>query len=78
MSVVRKRSYFREIYLSVNSSAAKVVPFLTFLVYIFAGNEITAEKVFFFASCSNVIIQRTSVFLPSAVTGIEKIALSRT
>lgn len=77
MSVIRKRSYLRGIYLSVYSSALKFLPFLTFLVFTLATDEdLTPDKVFFTVAVYNVIIQNTMYFIPSAASGIGEIMVS--
>jgi ATP-binding cassette subfamily C (CFTR/MRP) protein 4 len=76
VKVLRKRSYLRGVYLSIYSSASKVVPFLTFLAFVLSGNQLNAQNVFFLVSCSNTIIQSMTYILPSAISGLGEILVS--
>ncbi|CAL8129140.1 unnamed protein product [Orchesella dallaii] len=76
VGALRKRALLRSFYFSMFVTSSKLVPYMTFLVYVMLGNNLTADKVFFSLSIFNVVIQNMVSVLPSAAAGIGEVMVA--
>lgn len=65
INVIRRTNYFRALNMGLFFTSSKLIIFLTFLVLIFTGNHLTAEKVTCSHEnyCSDIIFLLTIAFL---------------
>ncbi|XP_057378671.1 LOW QUALITY PROTEIN: ATP-binding cassette sub-family C member 4-like [Daphnia carinata] len=68
INVIRRTNYFRALNMSLFFTSSKLIIFLTFLVFIFTGNHLTAQKVFVTVSLFNNIRLIMTLFFPGAIT----------
>jgi ATP-binding cassette subfamily C (CFTR/MRP) protein 4 len=76
VKVLRKRAYLRSFYLSLFLSSKKLIPYLTFLVYVLFGHTLSADKVFFAVSIFDVVIFNMISTLPSAAAGCGELVVA--
>jgi len=67
---LRKRFVLRGIHLGLIQMGPKLVAYVTFLVYVLAGNKMTSETVFFTMTSLFVVVQIVLHFMPEAFAGI--------
>nr|WEU39104.1 NIES ABC protein [Daphnia magna] len=68
INVIKRTNHFRALNMSLFFTSSKLIIFLTFLVFIFTGNHLTAEKVFVTVSLFNNIRIIMTSFFPGAIT----------
>ncbi|XP_045033102.1 ATP-binding cassette subfamily C member 4 isoform X3 [Daphnia magna] len=68
INVIKRTNHFRALNMSLFFTSSKLIIFLTFLVFIFTGNHLTAEKVFVTVSLFNNIRIIMISFFPGAIT----------
>lgn len=76
VKALRKRAYLRSFYFSMFVASSKLVPYMTFFVYVLLGNQLTADKVFFALPIFNIVIHNMVSLLPSAASGIGEILVA--
>ncbi|CAL8080013.1 unnamed protein product [Orchesella dallaii] len=76
VKALRKRAYLRSFYFSMFVASSKLVPYMTFFIYVMLGNQLTADKVFFALTVFNVVIHNMVSTLPSAAAGIGELIVA--
>ncbi|ODM98987.1 Multidrug resistance-associated protein 4 [Orchesella cincta] len=76
VQALRKRAYLRSFYFSMFVTSSKLVPYMTFFLYVMLGNQLTADKVFFALTVFNVVIQNMVSVLPSAAAMIGEVTVA--
>ncbi|XP_057378654.1 ATP-binding cassette sub-family C member 4-like [Daphnia carinata] len=76
INVIKRTNHFHALNMSLFYTSSKLIIFLTFLVFIFTGNHLTAEKVFVTVSLFNNIRIIMTLYFPSAITAAAEARVS--
>ncbi|CAH1113751.1 unnamed protein product [Psylliodes chrysocephalus] len=73
---IRHTSFLRGIFLSFIMYSTRMALFVSVLVYVLSGYDITAEKVFVLTSFYNVLRQTMTVFFPQGIAQVAEARMS--
>jgi len=70
MAAITKRLYIQATYISVYKQAHRLALFVTLIVYLWTGQSLTAEKVFFSATIFIPLVHTLVLNMPSSFASV--------